>query len=143
MVNEEFINHYLIQNIWYRIMEYSVFSLNLWKPPWINQWLRTKDVFFLLYGDIRTVAENWQSQVLFVLDSYPKIYIVLIWDLVSVIQQKKKLKSIMRYTFEDRKKIMKTFLEASVFMFSSFSLLSLYYYVCYFLILCIVYVYFH
>lgn len=74
MVNEEFINHYLIQNIWYRIMEYSVFSLNLWKPPWINQWLRTKDVFFLLYGDIRTVAENWQSQVLFVLDSYPKIY---------------------------------------------------------------------
>lgn len=105
-----------------------------------TQWFRVRGIFFLLYGDVRIIVEDWRFQILFISDEsvywilIRKISIDLIWSLANVIQQKN-LMFTMRYKFEDRKKVnsvasllkKKTF-EEKTCLFSSSILWYLYYF---------------
>ncbi|KAL0682554.1 hypothetical protein Bca4012_049401 [Brassica carinata] len=73
-------------------MDKSEQLLKPWKPPWEE---RLEDEVSLFYGDILTIAENWSSQfIIFVVKSVHwilnhKLFIVLNWDEINVIQQRK------------------------------------------------------
>ncbi|VVA94199.1 unnamed protein product, partial [Arabis nemorensis] len=64
-----------------------------WKPPWKRQGFGVEDASSLLYGDIRIIAENWESGFLFLSKESiywvlnRRIFIDLARKLANVIQQ--------------------------------------------------------
>ncbi|VVA98336.1 unnamed protein product [Arabis nemorensis] len=64
-----------------------------WKPPRKRQWSKVEDASSLLYGDICTIIENWQSEILFLTTESiywvlnRRIFIDITRKLANVIQQ--------------------------------------------------------
>lgn len=106
---ESFKIYISIQYIWYRNMDKSALSLKPCKPPWKKRSSKIEDEAFLLYGDVLIVVESWLSQFLvFAVESIYwiqnwKISIVLNWDKINIIQQKKVV-FMMRCKFKARRR---------------------------------------